>query len=129
MAQKVIVSLVDDLDGTSSDDISTITFGLDGANYEIDLTGRNAGRLRDELADFVGAARRTGGRAKRSVNISTGPATRPAADREQTRAIRDWAKRTGHAVSDRGRIPADIVAAFDEAHTTPATVKRTGRKK
>jgi hypothetical protein len=129
MAQKVVVSLVDDLDGTSSDDISTITFGLDGANYEIDLTGRNAGHLRDKLADFVGAARRTGGRVKDAANTSTGPATRPAADREQTRAIRDWAKRTGRAVSDRGRIPADIVSAFEDAHATPAAAKRTGRKK
>lgn len=128
MAQKVVVSLVDDLDGTSSDDISTVTFALDGANYEIDLTGRNAGRLRNKLSDFVGAARRTGGRAKRSATPS-GPASRPAVDREQTKAIRDWAKRSGHSVSDRGRIPANVVSAYEEAHTTPVTTKRTGRKK
>lgn len=128
MAQKVVVSLVDDLDGTSSDDITTVTFGLDGANYEIDLTGRNAGHLRDKLEDFVSVARRTGGRVKRSA-LSTGPATRPVADREQTRAIREWARRKGLNVSDRGRIPAEVVSAFDEAHATPVTTKRAGKKK
>src|SRR2546430_16019907 len=106
MAQKVVVSLVDDLDGTSSDDISTVNFALDGANYEIDLNDRNAERLRDTLERFIVAARRTGGRAKRPV-ASTGPATRSTASREQTKAVRDWAKRAGHKVSDRGRIPAD----------------------
>jgi Lsr2 protein len=71
MAQKEVVSLVDDLDGTSSDDITTVNFSLDGTNYEIDLTDRNAGHLRDNVANFVSAARRTGGRVKRSA-VSTG---------------------------------------------------------
>ena len=64
MAQKVVVELVDDLNGTVSDDISTVSFALDGAVYEIDLTEDNAERLRDTIADFVSAARRTGGRIK-----------------------------------------------------------------
>src|SRR6266508_3408541 len=98
MAQKVVVSLVDDLDGTSSDDISTVNFGLDGANYEIDLNDRNAERLRGTLEGFIVAARRTGWRVKRST-ASTGPATRPTASREQTKAVRDWANRNGHNVS------------------------------
>src|SRR5262245_44055858 len=128
MAQKVVVSLVDDLDGTSSDDISTVNFGLDGANYEIDLNDRNAERLRSTLERFIVAARRTGGRVKRSV-ARTGPATRPPASREQTKAVREWAKRAGHPVSDRGRIPADVVAAFEEAHAAPAPKKRSTRRK
>ena len=67
MAQKVVVELVDDLDGTASEDINTVTFSLDGANYEIDLTENNAERLRGSLARYLGAARRTGGRLKRSA--------------------------------------------------------------
>lgn len=126
MAQKVVVELVDDLDGTASPDISTVTFRLDGASYEIDLTENNAERLRESLAPYVGAARRTGGRIKRAV--STGPATRPAADREQTKAIREWARDNGWALADRGRIPANVMTAFDQAHAAPVAPKR-GRKK
>jgi hypothetical protein len=127
MAQKVVVELVDDLDGTASDDISTVTFGLDGASYEIDLTENNAERLRESLARYLGAARRTGGR-KRSTN-TTGPASRPAADRDQTKAIREWARNNGWALADRGRIPANVVTAFDEAHAAPAAPKRSRKKK
>jgi hypothetical protein len=126
MAQKVIVSLVDDLDGTSSDDISTVNFGLDGTNYEIDLNGLNAERLRDTLERFIIAARRTGGRINRSADHAA-TATRSTANREQTKAIRDWAKRNGHKVSAHGRIPADIVTAFEDAHAAPAPKKRPTR--
>ena len=128
MAQKVVVELVDDLDGTASENISTVTFGLDGASYEIDLNENNAERLRESLANYVGAARRTGGRIKRATN-SKGPATRQAADREQTKAIRDWARENGWALADRGRIPANVMTAFDEAHAAPATPKRSRKKK
>jgi hypothetical protein len=115
MAQKVTVQLVDDLDGTVAEDISTVTFGLDGASYEIDLTGGNADKLRDSLADLVGSTRRTGGRAKRGTTIKGAAA--PAANREQTKAIRDWARQNGYELSDRGRIPSTVIEAFEEAHT------------
>jgi hypothetical protein len=128
MAQKVIVELVDDLDGTASDDISTVTFALDGASYEIDLTADNADQLRDTLADFVTAARRTGGRIKRAASVSAS-AARPAADREQTKAIRNWARQNGFDLADRGRIPAHVVAAFDQAHATPTIKKSRSKKK
>lgn len=109
MAQQVIVQLVDDLDGTQSDDISTVTFGLDGVAYEIDLSEANADNLRKSLGEFVAQARRTGGRIKRSA-----PA---AADRhEQAQAIREWARRNGHEVSNRGRMPASLIEAFEAAH-------------
>src|SRR5712664_633700 len=71
MAQKTIVQLIDDLDGTSSESIETITFGLDGVVYEIDLSDDNAEKLRDNLAEFITSARRTGGRAKRGAATST----------------------------------------------------------
>jgi hypothetical protein len=127
MAQKVVVELVDDLDGTASADISTVTFGLDGAQYEIDLNADNADRLRDALASYVASARRTGGRIKRGIP-STAPAAPTSADREQTRAIRDWARKNGFDLGDRGRIPGHVVTAFDDAHK-PATKTKSRTKK
>ncbi|HEX5405842.1 MAG TPA: Lsr2 family protein [Pseudonocardiaceae bacterium] len=117
MAQKVLVQLVDDLDGTSSADISTVTFGLDGVTYEIDLNGDNATSLRDHLSEFITSARRTGGRVKRGGVAAGGGSGR---NREQTQAIREWAKKNGHDVSDRGRIPAAVIDAFEAAQAAPA---------
>jgi hypothetical protein len=128
MAQKVVVELVDDLDGTVSDGIGTVTFGLDGAEYEIDLTEDNAERLRDTLADFVAAGRRTGGRVKRSAAPVKSAAARPTVDREQTRAIRDWARQNGFDLSDRGRIAANVIEAFEKAQAN-ASKGRKGRGK
>ncbi|WNV83490.1 Lsr2 family protein [Umezawaea sp. Da 62-37] len=118
MAQKVLVQLVDDLDGTAGEDIETVQFGLDGVTYEIDLGQKNAAQLRDALADFVANARRTGGRAKRG-NAVTSVGTKSSAaghTKEQSRAIREWAKANGHELADRGRIPASVVEAFEAAH-------------
>jgi hypothetical protein len=128
MAQKVIVELVDDLDGTASDDISTVSFSLDGADYEIDLSESNAEDLRGILAEFVAAARRTGGRIKRSSGSTKSPA-RPAADREQTKAIREWARNNGFELADRGRIPANVLTAYEEATQTPKKRGRGGKAK
>lgn len=113
MAQKVVVQLVDDLDGTAAEDITTVSFGLDGVTYDIDLTPSNAAKLRNSLGDYVEAARRTGGRVKRGTSPK---AAAPAANREQTRAIRDWARQNGFELSDRGRIPSNVIEAFEEAH-------------
>ena len=115
MAQKTIVQLIDDLDGTSSESIETITFGLDGVVYEIDLSDDNAEKLRDNLAEFISSARRTGGRAKRGAATSTaaGAGNGSGRSREQTQAIREWARKNGHDISERGRIPATIIEAFE----------------
>lgn len=123
MAQKVTVQLVDDLDGTASDDISTVTFGLDGASYEIDLTEANAGNLRTTLEDFVAVARRSGGRVKRGTP-SAAKAVPFTANREQAQAIREWARRNGFGVSDRGRIPANVIEAFETAHAEGTRTRR-----
>jgi hypothetical protein len=126
MAQKVTVQLVDDLDGTPSEDISTVSFALDGASYQIDLTDDNAERLRDTLADYVNAARRTGGRIKRSAaTANTSPRT--AANREQTKTIREWARNNGFDLAERGRIPANVLEAFEDAHAAKGR-KSTGRR-
>lgn len=118
MAQKVTVSLVDDLDQGEAD--QTVEFGLDGATYEIDLSEVNADALREALARYVGAARRAGrgrrpGRSRRSATPRARSAG-TALDREQSQAIREWARSEGWTVSDRGRIPATVVEAYRQAH-------------
>jgi hypothetical protein len=110
MAQKVTVELIDDLDGDKA--TSTLQFGLDGKEFEIDLSDSNADRLRAALANFVAAARKPGSAgqaAKRSVNAAV-----TKVDREQNQAIREWARKRGMNVSDRGRIPANVVEAFHQ---------------
>lgn len=128
MVQKTIVQLVDDLDGTQCDDISTVTFGLDGVTYEIDLTEANAAILRKSLEDFVACARRTGGRVKRGMpaDARSGSA---GASREQAQAIREWARKNGHEVSDRGRIPASLIEAFETAQAEASATTRKRRAK
>jgi hypothetical protein len=106
MAQRVQVLLVDDLDGSAADE--TVTFALDGVAYEIDLTSDNAQRLRDSLARWTGAARKAPSRARRAP-------VRARAGTGLTATIREWAKANGHTVSDRGRISADVRAAYEAA--------------
>jgi hypothetical protein len=122
MAQKTIVTLVDDLTGEEAEDISTVEFAIDGVTYEIDLDEKNSAALRDALADYVAAARRTGGRRatgttrRRSGGAGTGTprATSPGGyDRETSKQIREWAKTQGFEVSDRGRVPNNVVEAWE----------------
>src|SRR5215211_2595198 len=96
MATRIVTELYDDIDG--SDAAQTVRFALDGVEYEIDLSDRNANRLRNSLGEFVGHARKVGGGRK--------PATSALADKSQTGAMRQWLKDHGYEVSDRGRIPA-----------------------
>ncbi|MFG2893786.1 Lsr2 family protein [Streptomyces sp. Pv4-95] len=110
MAQKVQVLLVDDLDGGEADE--TVTFSLDGKSYEIDLTTANAAKLRESLADFVKAGRRTGGRA----SSGRGKARAAAGGTQDTAKVRAWAKENGYNVNDRGRVPADIREAYEKAN-------------
>ncbi|KAA2255984.1 Lsr2 family protein [Solihabitans fulvus] len=113
MAQKTIVQLFDDLDGSTGEDIQTVSFALDGVTYEIDLSEANAAKLRDGIAEFVASGRRLGGRAKRgSAPASSGSGR----TKEQTQAIREWARGNGFDLSDRGRIPANVIEAFEAAH-------------
>ncbi|MCQ4040787.1 Lsr2 family protein [Streptantibioticus rubrisoli] len=109
MAQKVQVLLVDDLDGGEADE--TVTFALDGKSYEIDLTAANAEKLRKSLADFVKSGRRTGGR----TTAGRGKARPVVAGNQDTAKIRAWAKENGYNVNERGRVPADIRAAYEAA--------------
>jgi nucleoid-associated protein Lsr2 len=125
VAQKVVVTLVDDLDESEADE--TVEFGIDGSSFEIDLSDANAAKLRDSLADYIGHARRTAGRRRSNGRgASPAPAAAPAArkgggrasvDREQNQAIREWArKNTEYNVSERGRIPSEVSEAYHKAH-------------
>ncbi len=107
MAQRVHVVLEDDLDGSSADE--TVMFGLDGASFEIDLSSKNATKLRDALAKYVGAGRRTAARGRKASG-------RGRAGDSNASAVREWARANGYQVSDRGRVPADIKAAYEAAH-------------
>ncbi len=109
MAQKVQVLLVDDLNGGEADE--TVTFALDGKSYEIDLTAANAEKLRNSLAEFVKSGRRTGGRG----GSGRGKARTTVVGSQDTAKIRAWAKENGYNVNERGRVPADIRAAYEAA--------------
>ena len=106
MAQKVTVALEDDLDGGPADE--TVRFGLDGAEYEIDLSKKNATALRRQLAPFTEHARKAGRAQRRRPG-------RTASSRERSGDIRAWAKDQGIAVSERGRIPASVVEQYEAA--------------
>ena len=116
MAQRVNVVLVDDLDG--SDAAETVSFGLDGAQYEIDLSAANADKLREALALYIGHGRRAGGRkrgtsksAANGVRRGTAAGTGPSAAE-----IRAWARENGHDVPERGRVSAEVREAYAAAH-------------
>src|SRR3954447_7395284 len=115
MARKVQVILSDDLDENVSAD-ETVSFALDGTNYEIDLSDKNAQEMRDAFSRYVQAARKVGRGGGRASGGGRSRATGGRMDREQAGAIRDWARKNGHQVSDRGRIPASVVEAYEAAH-------------
>ena len=115
MARKVQVILSDDLDENVPAD-ETVSFALDGTNYEIDLSDKNAKELRDTFSRYVSAARKVGRGSGRASGGGRSRATGGRMDREQAGAIRDWARKNGHQVSDRGRIPASVVDAYEAAH-------------
>jgi len=112
MAQKVNIVLVDDIDGSEATE--TVSFGLDGTSYEIDLNDTNAAALRDALAGYVGHARKVGS-ARRGRRTSAAAAA-AAAGGPSAREIRDWARSNGYDVPDRGRVSAEVREAFDAAH-------------
>lgn len=115
MARKIVHQLVDDLDGTVLDvgEGETVLFSLDGIAYEIDLTDANAAALRGALEPFVSAGRsvsspaRSGGAAARK---------RRRTGQQDFGAVREWAKKNGYSVSDRGRVPASVMEAYEAAH-------------
>lgn len=112
VAQKVTVQLVDDLDGSVAEE--TVEFGLDGVSYQIDLSMVNAEKIRDLLGDYVAHARRSGARRRGTSGVVRGRSA--AVDREQNQAIREWARKRGLKVSERGRISAEVLDAYHQAN-------------
>ena len=105
MAQRVQVELVDDVDGKAASE--TVTFGLDGVSYEIDLSDKNAKALRKAYDRWIASARRVGGRRSGGVTrVATGV---------DTAAVRAWAASNGYEISARGRIPAEILDKYRAA--------------
>jgi hypothetical protein len=118
VAQRVQIILEDDYDGGDADE--TVSFALDGAEYEIDLSSANSAKLRDELAVWIGHARKTGGRRRRtgaSSSTSGGAASKPADGASSTSEIRAWALANGHEVSSRGRVSSEVREAYERAHS------------
>ena len=110
MAQKIHVTLVDDIDQSPADE--NVTFGLDGINYEIDLSADNAQALRDALSKYIASGRRAGGRAIRGRGPAAAAATKSSSDVAEIRA---WARDNGYTVHERGRIQAEIRDAYHAA--------------
>jgi len=109
MAQKTMVVLEDDIEGGEADE--TVRFSLDGVSYEIDLSDKNATKLRDDFAKYTGQGRRLGGRSARGRGAGN-----RGAGRNRSAQVREWARSQGLKVSDRGRIPADILNQYEAAH-------------
>lgn len=105
MAQQVKVLLIDDLDGGEA--AETVRFGLDGKDYEIDLSDAHANELREVLARFAAQGRKLSKVSGAAYHRTTVPTKR------DNRAIREWAQANGHELSDRGRIPDNIIEAYD----------------
>ena len=106
MAKRVITTLEDDLDGSDANE--TITFSIDGAEYEIDLNNAHATELRGAMNKYTAVARKTAGRAR--------PTRRPTAGINDTKAVRAWAIENGIPVNSRGRIQANVMERYAAAH-------------
>lgn len=109
MVQQKSVTLVDDLDGSKA--AETVVFSLDGASYEIDLSKRNAATLRKALTEFV----ENGRRVKQGSSLDKRVQQRARRSGVNSAAIREWAAAQGIAVSERGRISADVVSQYEAA--------------
>jgi hypothetical protein len=107
MAKTTVVTVTDDIDG--SDGAETVSFSFDGQSFEIDLGPKNMDKFRQSLQPFIDSSRRV-------TRQGTTRSARPRSSRKDSGAIRAWAAEQGLAVSERGRIPAAVVAKYEAAH-------------
>ncbi|SRR6266567_919845 len=107
MAQTIQVLLIDDIDGGEA--AGTVRFGLDGTEYEIDLSEAHGDELRKALGQYLAHARQAGGTAKSAARGRRSSAT------VDTAKVREWAKGQGIEVKDRGRVPASVVEQYKTA--------------
>jgi len=106
--QQIIQTLVDDIDGTEA--TTTMTFSVSGVDYTIDLNDKNTAKFEKALAPFVEHAQRVGGRRQRGATVTKLPSN--------ARVVRSWAQANGYAVPERGRIPGQILAAYEAAEAS-----------
>jgi len=114
MAQRVVTELIDDLDG-ESEAVETVTFGIDGATYEIDLTEEHAEELRTLLEGHALHGRKLSGRGA-GRKAPTARARPAAAADTDPKAVRQWAQEQGYEVSARGRVSKALLEAYSAAH-------------
>ncbi|WP_375383670.1 Lsr2 family protein [uncultured Microbacterium sp.] len=116
MARKIVHQLIDDLDGTLIEVGAgeTVLFSLDGVAYEIDVTDQNAAALRAAWEPYVSAARSIS--TSRGSSGSSSSAKRRRPGQQDYSAVRSWAKENGYQVSERGRVPASVIDAYEAAH-------------
>jgi hypothetical protein len=112
VAQKIQTLFIDDIDGGEAE--GTVRFGLDGTDYEIDLNAKHTEDLRKALADYVAHARKAGGAARRGAARRGAARGSRRASTVDTVAVRAWAREQGIGIKDRGRVPADVVAKYQE---------------
>ncbi|OXM57048.1 nucleoid-associated protein Lsr2 [Amycolatopsis thailandensis] len=130
MATKKSVITVDDIDGTPA--VVTKKFNLDGVDYRIDLDQENADFLDEFLAPYVASARRVGGRRSQPQDTGTKEKAAPQKKTDTSdelppnRVIRDWARKNGHNVSDRGRLSDQVIKKYLDANNPR---KKGGRKR
>jgi Lsr2 len=110
VAQKIQTIFTDDLDGSEAEE--TVRFGLDGVDYEIDLSADHAEQLRKALAKYVGAGRKISGSARRPSRRS---GRQGVGDGSTASDVREWAKSEGIEVKERGRVPAELIVKFQAA--------------
>ncbi|WP_040166177.1 histone-like nucleoid-structuring protein Lsr2 [Microbacterium gorillae] len=117
MARKIVHQLIDDLDGTVLEPGTgdTVHFSLDGTAYEVDLTAEHADELRAALEPYVRAGRRLG-RGSAAASSPAKSRRGSGAARDDLAEVRSWANANGHTVSDRGRVPAAVLEAYDAAN-------------
>jgi hypothetical protein len=108
MAQRMQIIFEDDIDGSEAE--GTVTFALNGVGYELDLSAKNRGKLLKAFGPYIQAGR------KASARVTSRPTAAPAAKRHDQSAVREWARAQGLKVSDRGRIPADVLSKYEAAH-------------
>jgi hypothetical protein len=106
--QKIVQTLVDDIDGTEA--TATLTFSVSGVDYAIDLNDKNLAKFEKAITPFVQHAQRVGGRKQRGASVTKLPSN--------AKIVRSWAQANGYAVPDRGRIPGEILAAYEAAEAS-----------
>ena len=118
MARRIVHQLVDDIDGTLLEvgEGETVLFSVDGVAYEIDLTDENAAALRGSLDRYIKAARTVSSARATSSASSSGGRKRRRSGQQDYSDVREWAKKNGYQVSDRGRVPASVLEAYEAAH-------------